>query len=267
MATPLAVSGKPEVSREAEDLIPAGRARREDVTRETRDADQAEDAGVAEDAARASGDDDGAAGDLGSGRRAEMAHEAGGAADASDAGDLGAEAADDARDAGWLAGTRDVPSGAAAADDDPSTGKAKEPADAGKAGQARDAGSRDAGSRDDGSVGEPGTPEPSTAGKDRLAGAADAAPGRKPPLADDRDPEPGEKPDKPGTDEGDGSGVTPLEGEVTIVPGVSRYHRRGCILIRFLSDGDLETMTRGEAEAAGSIACKACQPDKPSLDS
>ena len=53
-----------------------------------------------------------------------------------------------------------------------------------------------------------------------------------------------------------------MDGEVTIVPGVSRYHRRGCILIRFLSDGDLETVTRAAAEAAGSIPCKACQPDK-----
>jgi hypothetical protein len=57
-----------------------------------------------------------------------------------------------------------------------------------------------------------------------------------------------------------------MDGEVTVVPGVSRYHRRGCILIRFLSDGDLEVMTRGRAEAAGSVACKACQPDKPVSD-
>ena len=61
----------------------------------------------------------------------------------------------------------------------------------------------------------------------------------------------------------DGAGSAPLGDEVTIVPGVARYHRRGCILIRFLSDGDLETMTRREAEATGSVACKACQPDKP----
>jgi hypothetical protein len=57
--------------------------------------------------------------------------------------------------------------------------------------------------------------------------------------------------------------AAPLDDEVTMVPGVARYHRRGCILIRFLSDGDLETMTRREAEAAGSVPCKACQPDKP----
>src|SRR5262249_19157429 len=73
----------------------------------------------------------------------------------------------------------------------------------------------------------------------------------------------GRSPNKPGRDEGDASGATPLVGEVRFVPGVSRSHRRGCILIRFLSDGDLEIVTRGEAETAGSIPCKACQPDKP----
>jgi hypothetical protein len=57
--------------------------------------------------------------------------------------------------------------------------------------------------------------------------------------------------------------AAPTDDEVTIVPGIARYHRRGCILIRFLSDGDLEIMTRGAAEATGSVPCKACQPDKP----
>jgi hypothetical protein len=64
----------------------------------------------------------------------------------------------------------------------------------------------------------------------------------------------------PGADAG---GSSPLDDQVTVVPGVPRYHRRGCILIRFLSDGDLETSTRRAAEAAGSVPCKACQPDKP----
>jgi hypothetical protein len=61
----------------------------------------------------------------------------------------------------------------------------------------------------------------------------------------------------------DAAGAASLDDEVTIVPGVARYHRRGCILIRFLSDGDLETMTRREAEATVSVPCKACQPDQP----
>jgi len=71
--------------------------------------------------------------------------------------------------------------------------------------------------------------------------------------------------------EGDGDGAagtgadgsTSLDDEVTVVPGVPRYHRRGCILIRFLSDGDLETTTPRQAQAAGSVPCKACQPDGP----
>ncbi len=50
--------------------------------------------------------------------------------------------------------------------------------------------------------------------------------------------------------------------EVTVVPGVARYHRRGCILIRFLGADDLEIMTRREAEEAKFMACRACQPDQ-----
>jgi len=61
----------------------------------------------------------------------------------------------------------------------------------------------------------------------------------------------------------DGTDSAPPDDEVTIVPGVARYHRRGCILIRFLSDADLETMAGREAGATGLVPCKACQPDKP----
>lgn len=60
-------------------------------------------------------------------------------------------------------------------------------------------------------------------------------------------------------DQSDGT----LDQKVTIVPGVARYHRSGCILIRFLSENDLETSTRREAEAAGCVACRACEPNKP----
>jgi hypothetical protein len=66
-----------------------------------------------------------------------------------------------------------------------------------------------------------------------------------------------------GAPRADADGSSPLDNQVTVVPGVPRYHRRGCILIRFLSDGDLETTTRRAAEAAGSVPCKACQPDQP----
>lgn len=61
----------------------------------------------------------------------------------------------------------------------------------------------------------------------------------------------------------DADGSSATGDQVTVVPGVPRYHRRGCILIRFLSDGELETSTRPAAEAAGLVPCKACQPDKP----
>jgi hypothetical protein len=50
--------------------------------------------------------------------------------------------------------------------------------------------------------------------------------------------------------------------EVTVVPGVARYHRNGCILIRFLGTDDLEVMPRPQAQDAGFAACRACQPDE-----
>ena len=61
----------------------------------------------------------------------------------------------------------------------------------------------------------------------------------------------------------DGPAEKPAPGriEVTVVPGVARYHRSGCILIRFLGAGDLEIMTRQEADEAKFAACRACQPD------
>lgn len=61
---------------------------------------------------------------------------------------------------------------------------------------------------------------------------------------------------------GPASGSGPGRIEVTIVPGVARYHRSECILIRFLGAGDLEIMTRREAEEAKFMACRACQPDQ-----
>jgi hypothetical protein len=50
--------------------------------------------------------------------------------------------------------------------------------------------------------------------------------------------------------------------KVTVVPGVARYHRSGCILIRFLGSDDLEVMPRLQAQDAGFVACRACQPDE-----
>jgi hypothetical protein len=50
--------------------------------------------------------------------------------------------------------------------------------------------------------------------------------------------------------------------EVTVVPGILRYHRGDCILIRFLGGEDLETMARRDAEEAGCMPCKACRPEQ-----
>ena len=48
----------------------------------------------------------------------------------------------------------------------------------------------------------------------------------------------------------------------TVVPGVPRYHRSECILIRFLGEDDLELMSKQEAISTGLTACRACQPDQ-----
>jgi hypothetical protein len=54
--------------------------------------------------------------------------------------------------------------------------------------------------------------------------------------------------------------------DVTIVPGVARYHRSECILIRFLGPDDLDITTKQAAEADGCVPCRACQPDKLTAD-
>lgn len=50
--------------------------------------------------------------------------------------------------------------------------------------------------------------------------------------------------------------------QVSVVPGITRYHRSDCLLIRFLSADDLEVMTRREAADGGCVPCKACKPDQ-----
>ena len=64
-----------------------------------------------------------------------------------------------------------------------------------------------------------------------------------------------------GEDGPDGAGPEPASSaQVTVVPGIGRYHRAECILIRFLGAEDLEVMSTEAAEAAGSVPCKACRP-------
>ena len=54
--------------------------------------------------------------------------------------------------------------------------------------------------------------------------------------------------------------------EVIIVQGIGRYHRSGCILIRFMGSEDLESMTLRAAEEAGCVPCKACRPEQELAD-
>jgi hypothetical protein len=52
------------------------------------------------------------------------------------------------------------------------------------------------------------------------------------------------------------------DGKVSVVPGIARYHTTDCILIRFLSNEDLETMTQQAAERIGCVPCRACRPER-----
>ncbi len=53
-----------------------------------------------------------------------------------------------------------------------------------------------------------------------------------------------------------------LQREVTVVPGVPRYHNARCILIRFMGEDDLSKMTLAAARQAGCTPCRACLPDQ-----
>jgi hypothetical protein len=70
------------------------------------------------------------------------------------------------------------------------------------------------------------------------------------------------------TDGQDGSGSEPaataaagIDQDVTVVPGVPRFHRSDCILIRFMGEGDLQRMPVERAREAGCTPCRACQPE------
>jgi len=49
---------------------------------------------------------------------------------------------------------------------------------------------------------------------------------------------------------------------VTVVPGVPRYHKTDCVLIRFMPDEDVRQIHPAEAKDAGCTPCAACQPAK-----
>jgi hypothetical protein len=55
-------------------------------------------------------------------------------------------------------------------------------------------------------------------------------------------------------------GETGQQRQVTVVPGVPRYHTDNCILIRFMDDDDVQQMSLKAATDAGCTPCGACQP-------
>jgi hypothetical protein len=116
---------------------------------------------------------------------------------------------------------------------------------------------------------EPAAAEPAAADRDEPAAAA---PGEQAvaPEAAALGPEAEDEPSAesaPGatTDPSATAGSRPARDrnvQVSVVPGITRYHRGQCILIRFLSQEDLQTMTLQAAEMASYIPCKACLPEQ-----
>jgi nicotinate-nucleotide--dimethylbenzimidazole phosphoribosyltransferase len=97
-----------------------------------------------------------------------------------------------------------------------------------------------------------GQTKPATGRTESAGGSTKPAAGRTEPAAD-----------TPSDHEESGPSKRPDDNLVVIVPGVARYHRSGCILIRFLGGDDLERSSRQEAEANGCVPCRACEPEKP----
>jgi hypothetical protein len=62
----------------------------------------------------------------------------------------------------------------------------------------------------------------------------------------------------PATGEGEAAPGSDL---VTVVPGVPRYHRSDCVLIRFMPEGDVHKQSVAAARDAGCTPCAACQPE------
>ena len=104
---------------------------------------------------------------------------------------------------------------------------------------------------------------PAYASADADAGSAAAVPAESRPAA----PEPGESgAGESGASEHEpgepvSAAAKPAGQAVTVVPGVPRYHRSNCILIRFMGDNDLQKMPVEAAREAGCSPCRACQPD------
>jgi hypothetical protein len=109
------------------------------------------------------------------------------------------------------------------------------------------------------------TPEPAAASPQPTVARAPFDAGPNPQTAGPN-PQPAgpnpEAPENPQAPEDPQTAVNP-QMIVTVVPGVPRYHNASCILIRFMGENDLETMTLAAARNAGCTPCRACLPDQP----
>lgn len=104
-------------------------------------------------------------------------------------------------------------------------------------------------------------PEPESSIDPELTLFTGITPAASAPLAaPSKQDEQAEQDQKPG--EAEPAGPDPSM-EVTVVPGVPRYHNARCILIRFMGDSDLDKMTLAAARDAGCTPCRACLPDEP----
>ncbi len=98
-----------------------------------------------------------------------------------------------------------------------------------------------------------------------LDGKDEDAPADRVPEASRAEHAESDRPASPGAGSGTSGLVGPAE-SVRVVPGIARYHRKDCLLIRFLGEADLQVMTRKDAAAGGCVPCRACQPDQAAAD-
>jgi len=121
----------------------------------------------------------------------------------------------------------------------------------------------------------PASPEPASAGPEPAAAPAGpepaAAPADPEPAAAPASPEPAAAGPEPAAapatadaapEDPDPQAPQNSQKIVTVVPGVPRYHNASCILIRFMGENDLETMTLAAARETGLTPCRACLPDR-----
>ena len=106
--------------------------------------------------------------------------------------------------------------------------------------------------------GEPaasGAKPAAAATSEATSGSADAEPDKSAKTA-----KPAEQDDTPPAAR-DSDTDSDQQRQVTVVPGVPRYHTDNCILIRFMDDDDVQQMSLKAATGAGCTPCGACQPD------